>query len=1005
MAEHAATSTLPWFRVLGTVTVSAGGDAVVSPRLRRLLAALLVDAGNVVPVDRLADILWADAPPLNVDNAVQTLVSRLRSTLRAAGITGDDAEVVLTRSPGYVLSTPAGATDAGEFARLVDAARNAAPDHAVGLLDQALALWRGPAYAEFAAEQFAMAEAGRLEELHAAARSDRAEALLALGRHDEAVTALEALTTDHALHERPHAQLMRALHHRGRTPDALAVFRRLRTRLDEELGLEPSAELQELHTRLLRRDATLDAPAPPATQVDRPRPAHAPATARTGNLPAALSSLIGRDGTVTAVADLLATARVVTLTGPGGVGKTSLALAVARRVAPHHRDGAWVFELASITRADEVADLMTTTLDIPQQEVASPLERLIAILRPMQALLVLDNCEHLLEGTATVVTAAVQACPDITVLLTSREPLRTAGEHIWPVPALPVDAGEHEGAVPRSPAVRLFVERARAASPSFTVTTDNAADIDELCRRLDGLPLAIELAAMRMPAMTVAEVLERLPTRLLLLRGGSPLVQQRHRTLRAVVDWSYDALHPDEQRLFETVAVFAGSFTAVAAEQVAQHAGLDATLAFDTLARLVDKSLVIARTGAPATRYRLLETLRDYGLQRLEERGALAQAHAAHASHWVRFTEDMSARLFTRDQNAAVDAISREMAELRSAHAWALDHDIDAALRMMPALTRYAELRMPAELSTWAQRTLAAAERRGRKTPDVAAAHALIAAVARVSGDLPAARRHVQAALQYDADEASFARLHALYLLSDVSLFEGRLADVHAMAERISQAPASADERWAAVQMRLNQALAHAYAGDTDAALAVADAMRAAIDEHDPPVLAAYPYYATGEALMEHDPVRAGHAIERALPLARDGRDRLMLGVTLVSAASLRLRLDDPQGALELFREVVAHWRPLGLRVLLWTSLRNVVALLSSLDATVDAAVLLGVLTTRDTAAPIYGSDQERLDTVAAVLRARLGDHDFAAHRDSGARMTDDEAMRFVAAALALAGS
>jgi predicted ATPase/DNA-binding SARP family transcriptional activator len=1000
----------PWLRVLGTVSVGATGDVAISPRLRRLLACLLVDAGSVVPVDRLADILWGDAPPLNIENAVQSLVSRLRTTLRVAGA-GDATEVVLTRSPGYVLSTPTDAVDAGRFARLAQAARDAPPEHAVALLDHALELWRGPAYAEFASEPFARAEAARLEELHATARSDRAEALITLGRHDDAVTALEALTTAHPLHERPHALLMRALHHSGRTPDALAVFRRLRATLDEELGIEPSPDLQRLHTQLLRRDVALDLPAavvpatPPAARGvagRTPRRSRAPAVPA-GNLPAALTGLIGRDEALTAIVDLLAASRIVTLTGPGGVGKTSLALAVARQVATTLRDGGWVFELASIRRADEVVDLLTTTLDIPQQEAASPLERLITVLRPMQALLLLDNCEHLLEDTATLVTAVVQACPDITVLATSREPLRIIGEHVWPVPALAVDAGERTSGAGTSPAARLFAERARAAAPAFTVTPDNAAAIDDLCRRLDGLPLAIELAAMRMPAMTVAEMVERLPARLLLLRSNSRLVQERHRTLRAVVDWSYDTLDDDEQRLFETVAVFAGSFTAAAAEQVAQHAGLDPAATFDVLARLVDKSLIIARTGAPATRYRLLETLRDYGLRRLEERGALAQARAAHAIHWVRFTEQMSARVFTHDQNEAVDAIARELAELRSAHAWALDHDVDLALRMMPALIGYALLRMPAELTAWAQRTLAVAERHGLRTPEVAATHVLIAAGARVSGSLPAAHQHIEAALRYTVEAAPFAHLHALSLLSDVSLFEGRLADVHEIEQRSRDLPASADQRWATSQFRLNHALAHAYAGDTEAALAVADAMRAAVHDDDAPVFAAYPSYAAGEALMERDPARASEAIEHALSLTRDGRDRLALGVTLVSAASLRLRLDDPAGALELFREVVAHWRQQGLRMLLWTTLRNVVALLSSMDATVDAAVLLGVVTSRDSAAPLYGADRERLDTVATVLRTRLGEHDFTRHRDSGARMTDDEAMRFVAGALARA--
>jgi hypothetical protein len=282
----------------------------------------------------------------------------------------------------------------------------------------------------------------------------------------------------------------------------------------------------------------------------------------------------------------------------------------------------------------------------------------------------------------------------------------------------------------------------------------------------------------------------------------------------------------------------------------------------------------------------------------------------------------------------------------------------------------------------------------------VATAHSLAAAGARVAGDLTAARRHIDRALEYDSHEAAFAHHHALSLLSDVSLFEGRLADVHAIGRRRRSLTQVPGWRWVTMQSVVNEALAHAYGGDIEAALTVADTMRAEAGPDVPPDLAAWATYAAGEALMDRDPVRASELMEEALALARKGRDRLVVGVAMVGAASLRLRLDQPGPALALFREVIAHWRQLGIRTMLWTTLRNVVALLSTLDATTDAAVLLGVIRTRATAAPIYGADQDWLETLEQVLRARLGAGPFARATARGSGMSDDEALRFVARAL-----
>jgi DNA-binding SARP family transcriptional activator len=338
------------FRVLGTLEIvdgrsdSATSEALRSARLRRLLAVLLVQAGSVVSVDRIADVIWGDAPPVNPEAAVHNLVSRLRAALRAAAAdtadrdTADrdtaDPVALLTRAPGYLLQVPRPAVDAACFEDLVAQARGSAadrPDWAVELFDAALALWRGAAYAEFADEDFARAEASRLDELRAAAMEDRVAATLELGRCAEAIPRLEALVTAHPLRERPHAQLMLALYRAGRQADALGVYRDYRLRLDEELGLEPSAALQRLQSQVLRQDPVLDwTPLPPPAATEPAAAAEpAPPAPAVGNLPPTLPDLVGRDDTLARVLDSLASARVVTLIGPGGVGKTSVALHVA----------------------------------------------------------------------------------------------------------------------------------------------------------------------------------------------------------------------------------------------------------------------------------------------------------------------------------------------------------------------------------------------------------------------------------------------------------------------------------------------------------------------------------------------------------------------------------------------------------------------------------------------------------------------------------------------------
>ncbi|MGH3823167.1 MAG: AfsR/SARP family transcriptional regulator, partial [Pseudonocardiaceae bacterium] len=471
------------FRVLGYVELVDDHGAVipVSAMRRRLLAVLLVHAGEAVSVDRLVDLLWPDGAGAGAVGNLHAHVSRLRTTLRSAR-TGVLPELV-TCPAGYLLRLDAGQLDAARFECLVQQARGGAgPQAVVDLLDKALGLWRGHAYGEFTDEHFAAPEKARLTELRLGSIEHRAEALLELGRHAELVAPLQRFTAEHPLRERSYGALMLALYRCGRLADALAVFRELRQRLVTELGLEPSATLQRLQADLLAQRPELDG------QPEPVRP-----------LPEPVTSFLGREREVVSITAALPDARLLTLIGVGGVGKTRLALAVAAAAARRYPDGAWLCELAPVSDPDAVAHAAATALDITHRAGMTVEDSVVAPLRSRRMLLVLDNCEHVVDAAARLAQRIAASCPGVTVLATSRQPLAVEGEHRWPVEPLPLPAA---GGDP-GPAVRLFHDRAAAVDPAFDPDADVGA-VTEICCRLDGVPLAIELAAARIAALDVA---------------------------------------------------------------------------------------------------------------------------------------------------------------------------------------------------------------------------------------------------------------------------------------------------------------------------------------------------------------------------------------------------------------------------------------------------------------------------------------------------------------------
>ncbi|WP_328853858.1 winged helix-turn-helix domain-containing protein [Microbispora hainanensis] len=823
-------------RLLGALEVlddDGAPVAVTGTRVRALLAVLAIRPGRLVPADRLVDALWERDLPANAANALQTLVKRLRAALGRP-------DAVLWRDGGYVLDLDPARVDAHVFLRLtLPYATGTLPDGvtdgvtdaeaASGELDEALALWRGPALADLRAVSYLAAAAARLEERRLAAVEARAAAHLALGREVD----LSAEVAAHPLRERLSALAMRALARSGRQADALALWERVRRALADELGVDPGPELQAAHLDVLRGQ---DAPMPPSPPMNRtpsapsapgtlggpgdrdtPGAAGAPTTGavgipdvpstpgtpgipsapgipdaagspdslggsgtRAGRVWAPPTTFVGREEEVTRLAALLRDSRLVTVVGPGGAGKTRLAVETALRVAPtsaaEHRhgsgtggsveggrgedkrgksgrgedkrgesgrgehtcgegqcgddrcgegrcdesrcdesgcgEGAWLVELAPLTDPADVVRSVLETLGVAaeprvggdwRRDPPDPAERLVAALSGRELLLILDNCEHVIDAAARLAELVLRRCPGVRVLATSREPLGVPGETLAPIPPLGLPPeGVTPGEAGGYPAVRLLVDRARAVSPGFVLDERTTPHVVTICRRLDGMPLAIELAAARIRALGPERLAARIDDRFRLLTGGSRTALPRHRTLSAVVEWSWDLLAPEERTLAERLAVFAGGATLDDAELVCGGDGLDVVA---VLPSLVDKSLLETPGDG---RFRMLETIRAYALRRLTDSGELDHYRRRHAAHFLRLVEDAEPRLRGAGQLEWMARLTAEQDNLNAALRWAVDsRDAETALRLCGTMSWYWWLRgHRGQASVWAGQVL-----------------------------------------------------------------------------------------------------------------------------------------------------------------------------------------------------------------------------------------------------------------------------------------------------------
>ncbi|MGD0810912.1 MAG: BTAD domain-containing putative transcriptional regulator [Acidimicrobiales bacterium] len=655
-------------KLFGELEVFSGGVAtpVRGAKQRALLALLALSRGNPVSADRLIDQLWGDGQTAKPANALQAQVAQLRRSLGASAI--------VTSEAGYALNISAADLDLARFEALVGEGRRLSAEgevaRASAVLGDALRLRRGEPLSEFAYSGFADAERAHLDELALVAAEYRVEADLDLGRHNELVGELEALCRDHPLRERLWELLMLALYRAGRQAEALRAYSEIRDRLVDELGVDPGSSLRELETRVLDHDPSLLPEHPPASRV--PASPSVP-----GNLPEPLSSFVGRGSELEHVGEAITSSRLVTLIGPGGVGKTRLAVEAAARLREQHPGGIWLIELAGVSDPEGVAPAAAGTLGAVRpalgdaQPSGSTAELIARHLAGRSLVVVLDNCEHVIGEAASLAHTLVGKVPGLRLVATSREALGVPGEILIPVSGLAAPA-----------AIELFVDRARAVQPGFEGDGPAKAVIDGICRRLDGLPLAIELAAARLRALPLSTLAERLGDRFAVLTRGARTALPRQQTLRAVVDWSYDLLFEDERRLFARLSVFVGGCELEAIEAVCVDDELPSADVLDVISRLVDKSLVTAPAPGDA-RFTQLQTLWEYGTARLGDSDEADTVRTRHATYYRRFAENANERLRGARASEWSQRLTPELGNLQVALDWHLGAgNIDAALTM-----------------------------------------------------------------------------------------------------------------------------------------------------------------------------------------------------------------------------------------------------------------------------------------------------------------------------------
>jgi predicted ATPase/DNA-binding SARP family transcriptional activator len=878
--------------MLGPVEVLAGDRLVElgGPKQRALLAVLALRANEVVSREQLVDALWGSRPPRSAVQSLQVYVHGLRQSL--------GGERIETHGTGYRLRADASELDHVRFGRLVDAAARSLADErpvvAAAELRSALELWRGTPLGDIAGEPIAESEASALAEqrLHAVELLNDAE--LALGRHEQIAAQLEQLIAAEPYRERFRSQQVLALYRAGRQKEALDAYRRAREAL-LELGVDPSPELQELERRILQQDPTLAAPEP-----------REPGRIR---LPVPPTSLVGRRLEVAAVSALLRSegVRLLTLTGPGGTGKTRLALAVAAELGPQLPDGACFVDLAALRDASLLAPTIAHALEIA--EGGSAEAAVEEHLRDRSLLLVLDNVEQLVPNTE-VVGRLVAAAPGLVVLATSRTPLRLAAEHEYPVPPLAVPhAGEKFEEIAANDAVRLFVARARAVDPAFALTEETAGAVAHVCERLDGLPLAIELAAARSKLFPPAALSARLDRRLELLTEGPRDVPARQQTLRSALEWSHELLADRERAVFARLGVFAGGWTVDAAEAVCRDAVDDV---LGALTRLVDDSLVRRLDRTPGPRFAMLETIAEYAREQLDRRGDSDAAGRLHATYFLTLSTDAAPQLLTGDPDT-FRQFDDEHDNLRAALRWfAAAGEPASEVRLLDAIWNFYTVRGNlSEARTLLEAAIEHSTEADARTRALARIHC--GACAFRQGDLPRAQNVTEEALALFrelGDESEVGR--CIGTLGNIAVGNGdldRATELYEEAAALSRA-AGNRSRLAVILANLGSIAGQRDDLETSALYAreAADLQRD-LEERDGLSVSLH-NLGRAELGLSH-PAEARAALSESLALARELGYREVIAYDLSGLAELALLEQESERAAallgaseDLFREI-----------------------------------------------------------------------------------------------------
>lgn len=917
-------------RVLGPIEVRVGGDDVTptSPNQRTVLAVLAAHPDQHVRIDTLVDAIWGDEPPATAERTLRSYVSRLRAAVGPNIVAGGG---------GFCLRTSGVTLDSVEFERRVDAARMLGARAAAETLRGAVDLWHGSAFGECAELAAVCAKARALEQLKITARQQLAEALLRSEQFSPAIVQAEELLAELPLDELTWEIKIRGLSGVGRTADALAAYRDAYQALSA-VGLEPSERLRRAQSDIFDS---------PSTTV--------PSTAPHG------CELLGRDRDLEAIAEILTHRNLVTVVGPGGVGKTALAREVARRRGAAHGGGVRVVELAAVTDPSAVPDAVATALGLTSD--GSPTISLLSRARFMDVVVLLDNCEHVLDAACDVLAMMLGSEPTtLRVVATSRELLGMPDESAWPLD--PLDCSRAD-----SPAQQYFRLRAQASRPGALSGADDDA-VDSIVRSLDGLPLAIELAAAQVATLGIGDVGEQIeesvsgPQALqrLVRRGGEP----RHRTLRAAIEWSERLLSSPAREALSEWSAFAGAVNRADAQAV-----LD--VGPDVVDELARSSLLSVEIRSGRAYYRMLQTVRavvDPACETTRRRHM--EYFAESAAHAARLLE-------TPQEVWAHGRLTELVDELRVAHAYARGADVPAAVRMSMALHRFAVSRLQTEILGWAPKLSPLVQ----STPELrAAVDSSLAYRCVIAEQLDSAQQRAHSALADAADDQT--RCRAIEALGDCGLFLGELDDAARWWAELTSVGSGCGDVYYELIGRAGTAMALAYGGQKDAAgRALAEIVRAFADRPLSYTQQSWLAYLHGEVVLDDDPDLALTSFRRAITLADAGSSLYVGGVARVSAISLQSRHSQAGAALPLFADVIERWIDVGSFSHLLTTLRNLVPTLTDVGLHVVAARVLGAVTRVDQT-PSYGEELERISAARSALVSALGPAEFERHHAAG---------------------